>query len=289
VIVNYETAADTEALVASLDVPDLEVIVVDNASSQPPAVRTDSARLLQLKQNVGWARGSNAGADAARAPVLAFVNADARPTPDDLRSMGASLTDPSVGAVAPRFLDLDGSPQAFYFRFPGVVSGLFCFLPTGQRIDRWMGSPFIRHRTYSAGADLPTDVDQPGAACLLVRRDDFVAIGGFDEDTFLFFADTDLCLRLRQRGQEVLVRWDVDVVHAGGASVSLLSQNALRAHVQRDYLVYLRRHHGSAAVLLTKAAALVLSGLLPAMWHLLRLRPRASWEQLRTTMHVVAP
>jgi N-acetylglucosaminyl-diphospho-decaprenol L-rhamnosyltransferase len=287
VIVNHETAADVEALLTNLEDARLEVIVVDNASTRPPAVQASNARLVQAPYNAGWACACNAGATIAHAPVLAFVNPDARPSPADLRALAQSLADGSVGAVAPRFLNSDGSPQAFYFRFPSVVAGLFCFLPTGQRIDRWIGSPFIRHRTYASGEQPPAAVDQPGAACLLVRRDDFAGLGGFDEGTFLFFADTDLCLRLRERGRRVLVRWDVDVVHAGSSSVRLLPPAALREHVQRDYLVYLRRHHGRAAVAVTKAAALVLSGLLPALWQLLRLRPRSSWEQLRSTLHVV--
>lgn len=287
VIVNYETAAEVQALLATLDDPTLEVIVVDNASRQPPDVPTANSRLVQMPDNRGWAHGSNAGAAVARAPVLAFVNPDARPSAASLRALAQSLADDSVGAVAPRFLNADGSPQAFYFRFPSVIAGLFCFLPAGQRIDHWIGSPFIRRRTYASGDELPAPVDQPGAACLVLRRDDFHALGGFDEGMFLFFADTDLCLRLHRSGKAVLVRWDVDVVHTGGVSINVLSQAALREHVQRDYLVYLRRHHGSAAVALTKMAAVVLSGLLPALWHLVRLRPRTSWEQLRATLHVV--
>ncbi|HET6908466.1 MAG TPA: glycosyltransferase family 2 protein [Mycobacteriales bacterium] len=287
VVVNYDTSDDVVAVLQGLDDPRLEVVVVDNASGQPPPVSTPNAQLLQLPTNAGWARGCNAGAVATTTPVLAFVNPDARPSADALLALAESLGDPSVGAVAPHFLNPDRSPQAFYFRFPGVIGGLFCFLPAGQRLDHVIGSPFIRHRTYDFGKSVPVEVDQPGAACLLLRRDDFMAMGGFDEDMFLFFADTDMCRRLKRQGKRVVVRSDVEVVHEGGASVRRLPVAAMREQFQRDYVTYLKRNHGRAAVAVTKVAALVLSGLLPAVWHLLRLRPRSSVEQLRMTMHVV--
>lgn len=287
VVVNHDTATDVHELLPRLVHPQVDVVVVDNASQVPPQVSTDNARLFVQPDNIGWSRGCNAGAEHALAPVLAFVNPDCHPTADQLLALAQSLDDESVGAVAPRFVDADGKPQAFYFRFPRPVDGLFCFLPAGQRIDEWIGSPFIRRRTYDFGAGLPGDVDQPGAACLLVRRDDFTAMGGFDEQMFLFFADTDLCRRFHDRGLSIRVEWDVPVVHVGGSSVRQLPQARQREHMQRDYVVYLRRHHGRATVVLTKLAAVVLSGLLPAAWHALRLRPRSAWEQLRATTRVV--
>jgi GT2 family glycosyltransferase len=275
------------ALLPGLVHPEVEVLVVDNASAAAPDVRTSNARLVALRANIGWAGGCNTGASEAQGSALAFVNPDCRPSAADLLQLAGALEDPRVGAVAPRFVDDTGSPQPFYFRFPGPVAGLFCFLPTGQRIDQWLGRPFIRHRSYGDGRELPRDVDQPGAACLVVRRDDFISMGGFDEHMFLFFADTDFCRRLRDRGHVVQVDWDLPVTHVGGVSVRQLPQWQLRAHLQRDYVVYLRKHHSRLAVVATKVAAAVLSGLLPALWHVLRLRPRSAGQQLRVAMRVV--
>jgi len=167
------------------------------------------------------------------------------------------------------------------------VRGLFCFLTAGQALDRFLGEPFIRHRTYDNGRELPCPVDQPGAACLLVRRDDFDRLGGFDPATFLFFADTDLCRRLAEEGLEVHVDWDSHVVHTGGASVSRLDRDDVREHVQRDYLTYAQRHYPLLARWVTRAAVAVLTGLLPASWHLLRRGPASARQQLCVTVRVL--
>jgi GT2 family glycosyltransferase len=280
VVVAHNDADDVVDLLVMLDHPSVEVIVVDNASSKPPLVTTGNARLIALRDNVGWAAGCNVGAKQALADVLAFVNPDARPTSRDLLALSEPLDDPAVGAVAPRFVNPDGTPQAFYFRFPTPWTGLLCFLTTGQRLDLLTGRHAIRHRTYDFGRQLPgARVEQPGAACLLVRAVDFASLGGFDEAMFLFFADTDLCRRLARRGLSVHVDWDRHVVHEGGGSVGQLPPAGVRAHLQHDYLVYLDRQHGRASVLATRAAIVALTGLLPSVWHLLRGRPRNAWQQ----------
>ncbi|HVU73317.1 MAG TPA: glycosyltransferase family 2 protein [Mycobacteriales bacterium] len=289
VVVTYDSAADIDACLDGIAHPDVQVVVVDSCSRDDSAALArahDGVRVLALPDNVGWPRACNVGAAEAAAPVLAFVNPDARPSGADLVELARTLDDPAVGTVSPRFVEPDGSLQPFYFRFPTALSGVLTFLNVGQRIDQALGRPALSRRTYRFGRDLPAEVDQPGAACLLVRAADFTALGGFPDDLFLFFADTDLCLRVAQRGLRNAVRWDVDVVHRGGASVTALDEPTERRWVQADYLRYVQRHRSRPVVVLTRVAILVLSGLLPAVGRLLRGRPGSAWAMLRTGVGV---
>jgi GT2 family glycosyltransferase len=130
-------------------------------------------------------------------------------------------------------------------------------------------------------------VDQPGAACLLLRKDEFVAMDGFDDDYFLFFADTDLCRRLRERGGGVSVRWDVAVPHRGRGSVCALDDVTVQRIFQRDYLTYVRRAHGGAATWLMRVAVAILTGLVPWLARTLRGRVREGARQLAVAAAVL--
>jgi GT2 family glycosyltransferase len=288
VIVSHDSADDLKLLLPLLDDPRLEVIVVDNASTDDSAAVAErpGVRLDRLADNVGWPRGCNHGARRTQADVLAFVNPDARPSAEQLVTLAERLTD-GVGTISPHFVDEAGRTQAFYFRFPSLVDGLFCFLQGGQRLDVLIGSRFIRHRTYDNAAQLPGAVDQPGGACLLMQRATFTACGGFDEDLFLYFADTTLARQVHDRGLRNDVAWDVPVVHAGGTSVFQNPVRWVHLHVQRDYLRYVRRWHGRAAHTAMVGAVLLLTGLVPAVQRLLRGQPRAALDQLRYAREVV--
>ena len=281
VVVSYNSATDLAESLPLLGDERVEVVVVDNASADnSAAVAGRHARVIQLPANVGWARGCNIGAATANAPVLAFVNPDARPTAQQLVDLACDASARSSTAVAPRFVEPDGSTQPFYFRFPTLVSGMFCFLTAGQRLDTLLGRPFLRRRTYDDGRELPGPVDQPGAACLVVRADEFVEMGGFDDDFFLFCADTDFCRRLHDHGGGVTVRWDVAVPHRGRGSVIALDDETLQRIFQRDYLTYVRRTNGRAATWLTRLAVAVLTGVVPWLARTVRGRVREGARQL---------
>ena len=288
VVVSYNSATDLAESLPLLGDERVEVVVVDNASVDNSAdVAARHARVVQLPVNVGWARGCNIGAATANAPVLAFVNPDARPTAQQLVDLACDASARPSTAVAPRFVEPDGSTQPFYFRFPTLVSGMFCFLTAGQRLDALLGRPFLRRRTYDDGRELPGPVDQPGAACLVVRADEFVAMGGFDDDFFLFFADTDLCRRLHDSGGGVTVRWDVAVPHRGRGSVIALDDDLLQRIFQRDYLTYVRRANGRAATWLMRIAVAVLTGVVPWLARTVRGRGRAGARPLAVAAAVL--
>jgi GT2 family glycosyltransferase len=281
IVVAYNDEADLAELLPGIVDPSVEVLVVDNASADGSAAvaRAAGATVIAAPSNVGWSAGGNLGARQARGDVLAFVNPDARPTAADLRRLARLLDAPDVGLSAPRFVEPSGEPQPFYFRFPTPWTGLFCFFGTAARVDQLLGRRHMSRRTYTFGRELPTEVDQPGAACVLVRAADFARYGGFDEQMFLFFSDTELCRRLADDGLRVAVDWQLDVVHRGGGSVGKLADVDRQHLLRADYLRYARRRFGPGGRAFTWSAY-VGFGLVAVAARLLRGQPAAARRTL---------
>jgi N-acetylglucosaminyl-diphospho-decaprenol L-rhamnosyltransferase len=272
IVVSYDSAGDLDAMLPRLIHPDIDVIVIDNASHDASAGIAEAVRgvrVVRLPVNVGWSRACNLGAGMSQAESLAFVNPDARPSGDDLLRLASRLGN-DVAAISPRFVWPDGRAQAFYFRFPGLITGTFCMFPAGQRVDAALGGPVIGHRCYNNGRQLPRSVDQPGAACLVVSRVAFEERGGFEPALFLFFADTLLHLQIKRAGLRTCVAWDIDVPHAMSASVRAIPADESVLHLQRDYLTYACLVQGRAALRYLQLCVLLLTGLIPAAARLVR-------------------
>ncbi|GAB3933557.1 hypothetical protein GCM10027614_04700 [Micromonospora vulcania] len=121
-------------------------------------------------------------------------------------------------------------------------------------------------------------------ACLAVRTDLFVAIGGLDECYFLYYEDEELCLQAGRRGAEVLYVPAVTAVHTGGASSS--DPAWIWPHLYRSMLRFFARHRlGSlravrGAVLLRALIGIGLAGIR------LPVQPRAGAARLRAWTRV---
>ncbi len=188
---------------------DYEVIVVDSASPDdtPLELRAlDGIRPILLDENVGFGRACNEGAEAARGETLCFLNIDALPEPGWLPPLLERLEEPRVGAAFPMLLNLDGTVQE-----------------AGSVVDAlgWA-------HTIGAGAD-PSDlavrfaraIDYGSAACMVVERDVFRALGGFDPVYGLgYYEDADFCFKLRDTGLRALYEPRSRVVHARHGSSS---------------------------------------------------------------------
>lgn len=182
-----------------------EVIFWDNASA--PEKRADPATLppnwrhVQSPTNLGFAAANNAAAKLATTPFLVFLNPDAFPAPGWLAALLAGAE-----------------------RWPHAV----CFGSTQWRADEagvLDGVGDVLHATgfaYRAGYGArmtppPTaEIFSACAAAMLVRRDAFSAVGGFDERFFCYFEDVDLGFRLRLKGGAVIQLRDAEVEHVGG-------------------------------------------------------------------------
>ncbi len=222
-----------------------EILLVDQASSDgtPSMVRESfpRVRILEAERNLGYAEGNNLGAREARGKWLCLLGSDTRVRPGALEGLAAFLeSHPSYGAAAPMLVGPGGEVQKSCMNFPGLFTALtfdnlFGRFPPGKWIQDWY---------YMRGFDhlAPRDVDQPPGTCLVLSREEYLAMGGMDPSLFLFFNDVDLCRRLRAAGRKIRYHPSSVVVHLGGASTSRYSRLAVQW--QLDRLAYYRKWFG---------------------------------------------
>ena len=178
-----------------------EVHVVDNASTDGSAAMVAQefswVTLEAREDNLGYGAAVNLVADRTRTPWVAPANSDLRFAPDALRKLlDAAARAPRAGAFAPRLVMPDGRTQHSVHPFPTVRTGLL--LSTGLALR-----PPHAQRLPMEGAwdpDVERDVDWAHGAFVLVRREAWDRIGGFDATQWLYAEDLDLCWRLRQAG-----------------------------------------------------------------------------------------
>jgi GT2 family glycosyltransferase len=189
------------AIQSSTDVT-FELIVVDNGTSSPAieALRADEAiTLLTPGRNLGFSGGVNLGSQEATGEYLAFVNSDAVVEPDTLARLVAHLEqNPGVGVAGAAIVLADQPETINNAGQPIHVLGLSWAGMMGRPAD-----------------DLPVlgePISASGAA-MVIRRDLWEQLGGFDDEYFAYFEDTELCWRVRQWGLDVHVLGDVRVRH----------------------------------------------------------------------------
>lgn len=229
----------------------LETIVVDNASSDGSAdlvaERFPAARLLRNARNEGFARAVNRGAAAARAPFLLVLNSDARLQADALRRLlSRAASQARAAIVGPQLRNEDGTFQGSHARFPTLWQELLVLSGTGRLLR---GAAYPSRGPEDGRGARP--VDWVGGACLLVRRDAFAAVGGFDEGYFMYAEETDLCYRLRRAGWQIWYEPAAVVVHLGGGSSAALGTHR-EVILYRSRLRFQRLHRGAAAALVLR-------------------------------------
>ncbi len=199
VVLNWNLAPDTAACIKSLEdagLPLTQLILVDNGStddSLDELVRTFGGRIKYAPsaENLGFAGGTNLGiryALQAGADWVLLINNDTFVSPTFLEELAAAVQ------ARPGWRIL--SPMILYAGEPDVIWSLG---------DRRIGPTLLTHgllRNRCAPDDLPAylDADSVNACAMLVHRDVFARIGGFDEAYFMYAEDADFCWRAQQAG-----------------------------------------------------------------------------------------
>ncbi len=258
IIVTFNSAEHIGACLASVNDPDWERIVVDNASRDATLARARAAagvEVLSNSENRGFAAAANQGARAARGELLLFLNPDVVAEPGALAALRAAVAPEKVVAAGGRLLNPDGSTQiGFAVRcFPTLATMLAEILLLNRLLP---ANPWNRrYRCLDFDYERAGEVEQPAGACLLLKRSAREAAGGFDERFFpLWFEDVDLCRRLRAGGGKILYEPRARFRHAGGHSLESLTPAARQLFWYRNLLRYFRKHHGGLAVAVLRVA-----------------------------------
>ncbi len=241
VVLNWNNGPDTLACLgslAALDYPAYDVLVVDNGSTDDSVARIRAGfpdiPILETGANLGYAGGNNAGirhALAHGADVIGILNNDVTVEPDFLTPLLAALeSGPDIGVITP--LVAERSDDG------GRVWAL------GSTVDR--GTAAVTRNCADEPAaswrgKLPFEADAASGAAMLVKRGVFERVRLLDESYFLYFEETDWCLKVHQAGYRILAVPGSVVWHKVSATLGTTSP-VIDYYMLRNHLRLIGRH-----------------------------------------------
>jgi len=177
------------------------IVIVDNASSDTAELKSlakdPNITLILNKKNKGFGEACNQGATIAKTEFIFFLNPDAKIKDNTLIELERAAKDnPSALAMNPKIVKSNGKP---YFKRSSHLINRTNWMDRGWPIGNcW--------------------VNILSGAAFFIRAQAFYAVGGWDENIFLYHEEDDLCLRLKELGGDLLFVHDATVQHIRGAS-----------------------------------------------------------------------
>jgi N-acetylglucosaminyl-diphospho-decaprenol L-rhamnosyltransferase len=243
VIVSWNTRTLLAQCLASIEATagDLayDLWVVDNASGDGSVAmvreRFPQVHVLENQTNVGFAAANNQAIPQTTGSLILLLNSDTIVQPHALAEIVRFMrATPRAGIVGANVVNVDGSPQRCFGRFPTVLSetiyawGLDAYLPI---------EPSIGMRNHA----IPTDWVL--GAALTVRRAALDQVGLLDTGYFMYSEEVDLCYRVKRAGWENFVLPSARIIHLGGESTKQ-SEAIMKAYLFHSKVRYFGKHHG---------------------------------------------
>lgn len=249
-IVSWNAREDLRACLASLalasaDPASVEVVVVDNASTDgsPEMVAAEfpGAQLVRLETNTGFSGGNNVALENLTADWAFLLNSDATCPPGGLDTLLAFAdSQPDVGIVGPKVVNPDGSLQFSCRRWPTPSAGLFRNVYLGRLFPKNQPAADYLMRDFDHAH--VEDIDWVSGCALLIRRTCLERIGLLDAQTFFMYCeDMDWCLRAHQAGWRVVYFPDTVITHKIGGSSDNAADRMIVEH-SRSMVKFWRKH-----------------------------------------------
>ncbi len=242
IILNFNTKELTIACVDSLfayyhkqiEKKEFEIRIIDNASTDASVkaiqqqVWFSQITCIQNKENVGFSKGCNRGAKDAKGSYLLFLNSDTTLRDTGLLKMVSFLgKEEKVGILGGKLQNSDGTFQAsagVFYTVPRVIALLF----GAERIGKLRFSPKSIER-----------VDWVSGAMMMMKKNLFEKLGGFDEAFFMYMEDMELCFRIKKQGKEVVFYPHCVALHISHGSSN---RSFAIAQIYKGILYFYKKH-----------------------------------------------
>jgi len=276
IIVTWNSAKDIGRCVESIftdpysDKVNIETIIIDNNSQDGTGsvlaeITRPNVRIFQNDANAGFTKGANQGIKNAQGKYILLLNPDTELQRDCIRILHNFLErEPGYAAAAPLLLNENGSVQYSIRNFPTYWS-MYCeffFLAYIFPYTRLCGHWKFKYFSY----DRDTDVNQPMAAALLVRKEFLDKVCNLDERYFMFFNDVDLCKEIIDSGQKIRFISSAKAIHNKGTSVYKDRVRMIKIW-DKDCAEYFRKHHNNLLLLAWLKISLKISEILRILYH----------------------
>ena len=246
IIVNYNLAKEIEnclnSLLNNIDGVKYEIIIVDNNSTDKylteveKKFNTNNISFYYLDKNIGFGQGCNFGVSKSSGKYLCFLNPDTIIIENIfVPIINLFESSKSIGIIGPKqqirrpCFDFSAgfTPNIFFELFNILTIGVFF-----EAVVVFLYGKFIKKNYFDVGWIL--------GACLFISADIFNNIGGFDKDYFMFFEETDLCKRVKDKSYRVIYFPSVKIKHIGSVSG------------KRDYSLFTKRIYSSKYIYISK-------------------------------------
>lgn len=250
IIVTYNSEAAIKNCLSSVfsSSAETEAIIVDNNSGDKTIGLVEQfpkARLIRNKRNLGFGRANNVAARAASGDFLFFLNPDCVVEDTTIGKLANYLEkNKDVAVVGPKLLNSNGSIQREIANFPNFLSQIFILLRL-HRIGVFQNFVY-RELDY----DKTQESEHLMGAALLVRREVFENVGGFDENFFLWFEETDLLKRIKDLGYRIVYYPEARVTHLVGQSTRQLDFFEKQTIWNKSLLYYFKKRKDWITILL---------------------------------------
>lgn len=253
IIVNYNVKEFLQNLIHSIHKAAqnlrYEIIIIDNASSDGSkefiSEKFTDIQLISNEKNLGFGKANNQGFKIANGKFILIINPDSIVSEDTFINMISFFeAHPSVGLAGCKILNPDGTLQLACRRsFPGPwtsfckVTGLSTLFPRSKLFARYNLTYKDENKSY--------EVDAISGSFMMMKKEVYNKVGGFDEEFFMYGEDLDLCYRIQKAGYKVFYVHETQVIHYKGESTRRSSIDETKFFYDAMYL-FVKKHLSSS-------------------------------------------
>lgn len=255
IIVNYNVKEFLKNLLHSIKKASqnlsTEIIVVDNASDDGSIEmlreKFPEVKLIANDKNLGFGKANNIGLQLAKGKYILLINPDTLVAEDTFTKLIEFFeTHPDAGMVGCKILNPDGTLQLACRRsFPGPwtsftkVTGLSTLFPKSKLFAKYNLTYLDENQTY--------EVDAISGSFMMMRKEVYDKVGGFDEQFFMYGEDLDLCFRIQKAGYKIYYVHTAQIIHYKGESTKRSSLDETKVFYQAMHL-FVKKHLSSSFI-----------------------------------------
>jgi len=232
-----------------------EVIYVDNGSSDETCLEVRSlfpkVKIIQSKSNLGFTKANNLGFQYSNGEYLLFLNSDTEIVGQALSKMVNYLeVHKKIGVLGPKlYQNREHKLQISSTGELTPLAAIFAF----TFLNKWFPNNQFSKKYFLSDWDRDSErqVAAVSGAALMIRKEIFEKIEGFDERFFIYFEESDLCRSVRKIGCQVVYYPKAEVVHFGGKTTSKISWQ-MKSVFLLSRFKYFEKHFGLPVAILTE-------------------------------------
>ena len=247
IIVNYKSWSVLEKCLESIlsqGINDIEVIIVDNNSNDGLITKFKKKYInfkwISNKINAGFSKACNQGAEIAKNEYYLFLNPDTELEKNSLVKMKSIIDNFPNSILSISQLDSDGNIGFPYGNFLSIrtFNGIIRFLDRLVSLENRNinnEKPFIKPNWVSG-------------SFILIDRENFNKLGGWDEDYWMYYEDMDLCKRANNIGIDIVLINSISCTHHHGKSskVNLKTRVKAKTHSIKSGVIFIEKHYRGA-------------------------------------------